>query len=193
VPTRGRALLYAAPGVLLAATGVFHPARLTYATSAQWTLVHVVALLLLPLMGVALAELVWNDRSPLARTVVLGSFVYATAYTALDVAEGISAGYVTYRLGPGVPRSEAVPLLFDIGEAIGSVGVLGLVAAAIAMAALAGRRAGMRALAPGALLVVACLSFLDSHITPWRGVLTVLAIGIATGWLALIVVPRDVE
>ncbi|NUR08917.1 MAG: hypothetical protein HOQ22_14920 [Nocardioidaceae bacterium] len=191
VPPSARAVLYAAPGVLLALTGLFHPAVLTYPTSGRWTVVHAIGLFLVPLVGVALAEMVWNDRSPLARTVVLGSFVYATGYTALDALEGVGAGYVTYRLGPGAARSPAVDYLVDIGNALGSLGVLGLLAATIAMAALAGRRGGMRALAPAALLVVASLSFLDSHFDPWRGVLTVLAIGIATGWLALIVVPRD--
>jgi hypothetical protein len=188
---RGRALRYAAPGVLLAVVGLFLPAHLTPETAGRWTVLHVIALFLFPLVGVALAEMMWGERTLLGRVVVFSSFVYAAAYTAQDVLSGIGTGYLTYRIGPGVPRSDEVFYLDDIANALGGVGGLGLLAAAIAMAALSGRRAGMRALAPSALLVVACLSFLDSSIQPWRGVLTVLAIGIATGWLAFVVVPHD--
>lgn len=36
------------------------------------------------------------------------------------------------------------------------------------------------------LLVLGAVSFLTSHIFWWRGVVTILAIGLATGWLALL-------
>ena len=84
-----------------AVAGLFHPMHLTYATSQTWWLLHVPGLFVFPLVGVALMVLFRGRRDVVAVVAVLAAFGYATAYTALDVVNGIAAGYVTHRLGPG--------------------------------------------------------------------------------------------
>ena len=91
-----------------------------------------------PLVGVALAALVRGRTDPVAWAVRLAAYVYATFYTALDVISGVAAGYVTHELGPGVPRPEAVSLLFRIGTPLGEIGSWAL----LVMLRAAGRRPG---------------------------------------------------
>lgn len=184
-----RATLFALPGVALAIVGTTHPANLTYATSAHWTVMHVVGLLVFPLVGAALAGLVWGRRDPLAWLVGIAAYLYATAYTALDVIAGVAAGFVTYEAGPGARRPSEVVYLFDVGNQIGEVGVWAFLTASVLVAGDQAWRHRLRGVVPGLLLVLAAVSFLDSHIYPWLGVVTVLLIGLATGWLALLSEP----
>lgn len=51
----------------------------------------------------------------------LGGYLFATAYTALDVISGLAAGYITVELGPGQLRPEAVSVMFRAGSALGDV------------------------------------------------------------------------
>jgi hypothetical protein len=44
-----------------------------------------------------------------------------------------------------------------------------------------------RALLPGLILVAASVSYLTSHLYVPRGVITVLVIGLATGWLTWVI------
>ena len=60
-------------------------------------------------------------RDTLAWVVRAAAFTYATFYSALDVINGIAAGYLTHQAG-GAYRGTAVPALFDIGRPIGDVG-----------------------------------------------------------------------
>ena len=177
--------LFALPGLLLAVAGLTHPHHLTIDSAGHWWRMHVVLLPLFPLLGFALAALVRGRRDPLAWVVRLGAYAYATGYGALDLLAGVATGYVidpAVSAGDG-PAPEAVPRLFAIGNDLGTIGAWAFLAAAVLVAADAVRRTGLRAVAPGLLLVVASVSFLDSHIYRWIGVITVLLIGLATGWL----------
>ncbi len=118
MPRYLRAAVFAAPGVALAVVGATHPIRLTFETSGRWTVIHVIGLLVFPLVGAALVGLVWPRRDPLAVAIALAAYVYATAYTALDVVSGIGAGFVTYRAGAG-ERPEEVRVLYEIGSRLG--------------------------------------------------------------------------
>ena len=173
----------AGPGLVLAAAGLFHPHSLSWATAPLWTLLHVAGLLVFPLVGLALAWLVRGRRDPVAWLVRVSAFVYATAYTALDVISGISAGYVTWRLGEGVARPDEVRYLFAIGGRIGEVGSWALVACAVAVAIDALRRLGSFAL-PGLLLVPGAWLVHVDHIFAPTGVVGMALIGLASGWLA---------
>lgn len=179
------ALLFALPGVLLAAVGVTHPHHLTADTASYWWQLHVALAPLFPLLGLALAALVTGRRDPLAWAVRVLAYGYAVFYTALDMLAGVATGYsvdLAIRVGDG-PAPAALPRLYGIGNDLGEIGTWALLAAAVLVAADAVRCAGLRALPPGLLLVIASVSFLDSHIYRWRGVVTVLLIGVATGWL----------
>ncbi len=87
----------------------FHPHSLACATAPRWTLLHVVALFVFPLVGVALAWLLRGRSDPVAWLIRSGAFGCAAAYAALDMISAISAGYATWRLGEGVARPDCAP------------------------------------------------------------------------------------
>jgi hypothetical protein len=127
------AALLAAPGLALAVAGLFHPEYLGYPTAERWMWVHVVGLFVFPLVGVALALLVSGRRDAVAWVVRLGGYLFATAYTALDVISGLAAGYVTVELGPGTLRPEAVSQMFEVGTILGLAAAAVLVLGALAL------------------------------------------------------------
>lgn len=179
----------AGPGLVLAAAGLFHPHSLSYASAPRWTVLHVIALFVFPLVGLALVWLVRGRTDPVAWLIRVGAFVYATAYTSLDVISGISAGYVTWRLGEGVARPDEVRYLFAIGSGLGEVGSWALIAVALVVAVDALRRAGPAAL-PGLALVPGAVLVHVDHIFAPTGVVGMALIGLASGWLARIACRR---
>jgi hypothetical protein len=180
-----RAVLLALPALALGIAGLFHPMHLTYATSQAWWTLHVPGLFVFPLVGVALMALVGGRRDPVALLVVLASFVYATAYSALDVVNGIAAGYVTHRLGPGVPRPDEVRYLFAVGGPFGTVGSVALLVAVLVVLADSLRRVGLSALPAVVLLPGAYLVHVH-HIFSPEGVVGMWLVALGTGWLAYV-------
>ncbi len=172
----------AAPGLVLGAAGLLHPHHLVAGTAERWTQLHVAGLFVFPLVGVALALLVSGRNDPVAWLVRVTAFGYAAAYSALDVISGIGAGYVTWRLGEGVPRPDEVRYLFVIGGRLGEVGSWALIACALVVAADAVRRLGPVAV-PGLLLVPGAVLVHLDHIFAPTGALGMTLIGLATGWL----------
>ncbi len=183
--TRYYPLLLALPGLALAAAGLFHPTGLSYESAQRWYLVHLPGLLVFPLVGWALADLVTGRRDAVAWVVRLTAYVYATFYTALDVVSGLGAGYVTRELGPGVPRPEAVSQLFRLGTPLGEVGSWALLACVVVL--LVDRVRHLRAsglvglvLLPGAWLVH------TEHIFAPLGVLGMVLLGLGSAALAVV-------
>ena len=182
-PRLPHAVLAGAPGVALAVAGLFHPHRLTYDSAPTWTLLHVAGLFVFPLVGLALVALVHGRTDAVSWLVRVSAFVYATAYSALDVISGIAAGYVTWRLGEGAPRPDEVRFLFSIGGSLGDAGSWALIACAVVVATDALRRLGVPAV-PGVLLLPGA-AFVDfDHIFSPYGVLGMLLLGVGTGALA---------
>lgn len=176
-------VLLALPGLALAIAGFFHPHQLTYDTSTQWWVLHVPGLLVFPLVGAALATLVRGRADTLSWVVRLAAYTYATFYTALDVINGIAAGYVTHALGPGVPRSDEIRALFEIGRPIGDVGEWALLATCLAVAVDQVLRHGVWAL-PGFALLPGAWLVRSDHIFAPLGVLGMTIIALSTGYLA---------
>jgi len=176
-------LLLAAPALSLAVAGLFHPHHLSYDTSDWWFGVHLPGLVVFPLVGAALAVLVRGRRDPLAWFVRLAAYTYATFYSALDVVSGIAAGYVTYELGPGVPRPPAVSLLFEIGTPLGKIGSWGLLACCLAVVVDQVQSRGLLGLPAVGLLPGAWLVHTD-HIFSPAGVVGMALLGVTTGVLA---------
>ena len=174
--------LLAAPGLILAVAGLFHPHHLSYDTSYRWFALHVPGLLVFPLVGLALAELVHGRRDAVAWVVRVAAYVYATFYSALDVISGIGAGWVTHELGPGVPRPEAVSLMFRIGTPLGEVGSGALIAVCSILVAdqLFRHRAW-----PVVLLVPGAVFVHVGHIFAPEGVAGMALLGIGTAGAAL--------
>ena len=178
-----RAVLFALPGLTLAVAGLFHPHSLSHASAPRWTLLHVAGLFVFPLVAVALVALVRGRRDVVAGLVALTAYVYATAYSALDVISGIGAGYVTWRLGEGAARPDEVRYLFSIGGRIGDVGSWALVACTVVVVVDALRRRGLPAV-PGVALVPGAVLVHVGHIFAPTGVAGMTLIGVATGYLA---------
>ncbi len=173
----------ALPGVVLALAGLFHPHHLTAATSYRWWTLHVAGLVVFPLVGVALMALFRGRRDPVAWVVVIAAYVYATFYSALDVVNGIAAGYVTWSLGAGVPRPDEVRYLFHIGSPLGEIGSWALIMTTVVVAGDAFARSAVRALPVLALVAGAVLVHLDHIFSPW-GSLGMLLIGVGTAFAA---------
>jgi hypothetical protein len=184
------AFLWAVPGLALAVAGYFHPMHLTHSSSHRWWGLHVVGLFAFPLVGVALIALFRGRRDPVAAIAVLAAFVYATAYTALDVINGIGAGYVTWKLPGSAPRPDEVRSLFGIGSPLGQAGSWALVLVAVIASVDAVMRHGVRAL-PGLVLVPGALLVHADHIFWPLGALGIALVGLGTGWLAWVAIPRS--
>ncbi len=178
----GRPLLLAAPGLALAAAGLTHPHGLNAETAGWWTVLHLVGAFVFPLVGVALMALMVGRRDPVAWIVVLTAFVYATAYSALDVISGIGAGYITWRLGEGVPRPDEVRFLFSIGGRIGEVGSWALIVCTVVVVLEGLWRHGLLAV-PALVAVAGAVLVHRDHIFSPTGALGMLLLGLATGWL----------
>jgi len=183
---RSRLLLpvvLALPALSLAGAGFFHPHGLSYETSFQWSALHYPGLLAFPLVGASLAWLVRGRNDPLAWVVRLTALTYAAFYTALDVVNGLAAGYVTNRLGPGVPRPDEVRFLFDAGRPLGDIGEWGLIACCLAITIDQVQRHGATG-APAVALVLGAWFVRGDHIFTPIGVLGMAIIGVVSGYLA---------
>ncbi|GAW50516.1 MULTISPECIES: hypothetical protein [unclassified Nocardioides] len=181
----GPPALLALPALCLALAGLLHPHHLTYDTSQRWFALHIPGLLVFPLVGVALAALVRLRTDLLAWGIRTTAYVYATFYTALDVISGVAAGYVTHELGPGVPRPEAVSLLFGIGTPLGEIGSWAL----LACGALTVVDQVVRNAAPGAvalLLLAGAWLVHVGHIFAPEGVAGMALLALGTAGVALV-------
>jgi hypothetical protein len=187
VTTRGtgalRPLLTALPGVALGIAGLWHPAHLNPGTAHQWWVLHVVGMFVFPLVGLAVASLVWPRRSVLPVVVVVGAFLFGTAYNALDILSGMAAGWLTDEIG-GSTRPRAVSLIFRLGNPLGEIGAWALVVAALALAVDAWRRTGVRGVAGALVVLVGALLVEEFHIYPPWGSLGIALVGVGSGVVA---------
>jgi hypothetical protein len=176
-----RVVAVAAPGLVLAVLGLFHPTALAPSTATQWWQLHVLLLPLFPLLAVVLWVLLRGADGPLSWLARTAAYVYAIFYTALDVLAGIAAGYLVDQAQGGSQESLDLRAL---GNDLGMVGSVAFLVAAALTAAVLVRRDGRRALPGGVLLVVAALPFLHGHIYWPSGGLAMVGIGVGCGLLA---------
>jgi hypothetical protein len=180
---RTTALVTAAP-LVLAVAGLVHPRHLTAATAGDWAGLHIALLPVFPFLVLGLLVPLWGrpGRDAEGALTVLawaGCLVYAAYYSGLDAVAGISAGTV---VDHGVHG--AAGRLFAVGNELGRSGVYALAVACLATCAVLWRRHGVRVLPGAAVLLVACWSFVDSHIFwPW-GVFTMLGFALAFALLS---------
>lgn len=182
-----RAAGYAAPGLLLAGSGLAHPLALGPASAPWWTTLHVVLLPVFPLLAVAQWLLLSSAPAALRRPGRLAAFGFAAFYGGLDAVAGIAAGTVVHAEHAVTPVTGAV---FGIGDTLGHVGALCFLAANVLIVVAAARDAAWRAAPGAAVLLAASVSFYDSHIFWPRGVVTML--GVATGMFLLAALPEPV-
>jgi hypothetical protein len=117
---------------------------------------------------------------PLRWPGLLAAYGYATFYSGLDAVAGIAAGTVEDASGGTSP---VVGRLFEIGDTLGYVGAWCFLVANVCVVAGIAPRAGWRVVPGAAVLLLASVSFLDSHLFWPRGVYTM--IGIAAGMFLL--------
>lgn len=173
------AALAAAPAAAMAAAGLLHPHHLTTATADMWLWLHVAGLLVFPLVGAGLVVPLAGRGDPVAWLVRVAAYVYATAYTALDVVSGIGAGWVTSRLPDGATRPQEVSWLFRIGTPIGEVGSSALIVATVVLVLDALRRRGAAA-TPLVLLPAGAWAVHSDHIFAPVGALGMAMIAVGT-------------
>jgi hypothetical protein len=170
----------AAPGVVLAVAGLFHPAELTVATAPTWWQLHVVLLPVFPLLGGVLVLLLRGERDWISWVARVAAYVYAVFYTGLDVLAGIGAGYVVDRAGGPAP---AAGELIGIGNGLAGYGVHAFLVAAIATGIVRIRRDGIAAFPGALLLIAAAVPFLQAHIYWPVGGLSMVGLAIGSGAL----------
>lgn len=175
-----RGALFAVPALLLAGFGVLHPGGLDVATAPHWVALHIVLLPVFPLLGLAQWFLLTSAPPWLRWPGRVAAFGYAAFYGGLDAVAGIAAGTVVKAQHGATPVLGAV---FEIGDLLGHLGAGCFLAANVLISAAFVLRAGWRAVPGSALLLVASVSFLDSHIFWPRGVFTML--GVAAGMALL--------
>ncbi len=184
-----RVLLVAGPAVIMAALGPSHPDDLTPATAPWWTTLHLILLVLFPLLGVSLWLLLEGVPGPIAWLGRVGAFSYIAFYTALDVLAGIGAGTLVQRGIP--PESPPVEALFDTGNALAIIGTASFLTASAATATALVMTVGRRARLGAAVLVVAAVPYLYSHIYWPLGVLTLLGLAVGLSLLAWVTPPHS--
>ena len=171
-----QAVLFAVPGLLLAGFGAVHPALLAAATAPWWAELHIILLPVFPLLAAAQWLLLASAPPWLRWPGRLAAFGFAAFYGGLDAVAGIAAGTATDAQHGVTP---VVGALFEVGDLLGHIGAWCFLAANVAIVAATMVRAGWRAVPGTALLLIASVSFLDSHIFWPRGVFTM--IGAAVG------------
>jgi hypothetical protein len=174
-------LLVAGPPLLLAGLGLAHPMDLTADSARRWRDLHTVLLPIFPLLALGPWLIARAEHWSVRWLVALLGFVYAVFYTALDVLAGIAAG----ALKMAGAEEKWTSVMFAQGNDLSSYGVWAYLVAALLAAGFALRRAGIWAIPGATVVLVAAVSFLDSHIYWPVGGLTMIAF--AVGWTALLV------
>ncbi|MBW0116109.1 hypothetical protein [Pseudonocardia abyssalis] len=177
----GPVVAVAAPGLVLAVAGLFHPRALAPSTATLWWNLHVVLLPLFPLLAVALWVLLRGERGVLAWLARIAAYGYAAFYTALDVLAGIGAGYLVDEARGG---SQEANDLRALGNDLGMIGSWSFLVATVLVGVLLVRRDGRAALPGAVILFGGAANFLHGHIYWPSGGLAVLAIGVGCGALA---------
>lgn len=168
--------------LILALVGLTHPMHLTDETAGWWRDLHIILIPVFPLLGVNLWWLLAGFAGPLPWLGRVAGLIYLGFYGALDVLAGVAAGMVRARAAQeGAPQALAVePWLFSTGNSLADVGVWTFLLGCLVASGLLIARAGRRALPGAALLCVAAVVFLRSHIYFPVGVLAML--GMAAGF-----------
>lgn len=165
------------PPLAIGLVGLTHPAHLTQSASAHWRDLHIVLLPLFPLLAVG-PWLVARSIEPIYGriTLVLG-YVYACFYSALDVLAGIAAGALKH------DREGGLATVFGYASDLGQVGSIAYIGATAAAAGCVLRVAGPWVLPGAVVALVGAYGFMENHVYPPWGVLSMLAITAGWAWM----------
>lgn len=162
------------PPLLIAAVGLSHPSPLTVEMAEHWQLIHTILLFLFPLVALG-PWLVARRVSPAAAVVVgVVAYVYATAYTALDVLAGIAGGAIK------AAEAGGLGIIFPVAANFELVGGVALVLASALSVGIVSRALGWWVVPGGVLVIASAWLHWQAHVYPPRGVLSM--VGLAAGW-----------
>lgn len=166
-----------APPVVIGLVGLTHPAHLTQDASAWWRDLHIVLLPLFPLLAVG-PWLVARSIEPVYGriTLVLG-YVYACFYSALDILAGIAAGALKH------DREGGLRTVFGYASDLGQIGSIAFIGATAAAAGCLVRVAGLKVLPGAVLALLGAYGFMQEHVYPPWGVLSMAAIALGWAWM----------
>jgi hypothetical protein len=166
-----------APPIVIGLVGLTHPAHLTQDASAWWRDLHIVLLPLFPLLAVG-PWLVARAVEPVYGriTLVLG-YVFACFYSALDILAGIAAGALKN------DREGGLGTVFGYASDLGQIGSIAFIGATAAAAGCLLRVAGPWVLPGAVLALVGAYGFMENHVYPPWGVLSMLAIAVGWAWM----------
>jgi hypothetical protein len=168
-----------APPVVIGAIGLAHPAHLTQDASAWWRDLHIVLLPLFPLLAVG-PWLVARSVEPVYGriTLVLG-YVFACFYSALDILAGIAAGALKH------DREGGLATVFGYASDLGQIGSVAFIGATAAASGCLLRVAGPLVLPGAAVALLGAYGFMQNHVYPPWGVLSMLAIAAGWAWMLI--------
>lgn len=109
-------------------------------------------------------------------TLVLG-YVFACFYSALDILAGIAAGALKY------DRQGGLGTVFGYASDLGQIGSIAFIGATAAAAGCLLRVAGPWVLPGAAVALVGAYGFMQNHVYPPWGVLSMLAIAVGWAWM----------
>jgi hypothetical protein len=171
------AIAVLAPPVVIGLIGLTHPAHLTQDASAWWRDLHIVLLPLFPLLAVG-PWLVARSIEPVyGRITLLLGYVFACFYSALDILAGIAAGALKH------DRQGGLATVFGYASDLGQIGSIAYIGAIAAAAGCLLRVAGPWVLPGAALALVGAYGFMQNHVYPPWGVLSMLAIALGWAWM----------
>lgn len=179
ITSRRTILAVLVPPVLIGLVGLSHPARLTLDASAWWRDLHIVLLPLFPLLAVG-PWLVARSIEPVyGRITLFLGYVFACFYSALDILAGIAAGALKN------DREGGLGTVFGYASDLGQIGSIAFIGATAAASGCLMRVAGPWVL-PGALVaLVGAYGFMQNHVYPPWGVLSMLTIAAGWAWMLL--------
>ncbi|MGJ9412854.1 hypothetical protein ACHAAC_09110 [Aeromicrobium sp. CF4.19] len=166
------------PPLLVAAVASMHPSPLTVENAEHWQMAHTILLFLFPLVALG-PWLVARRVSPAAGVLVgIVAYVYATAYTTLDILAGIAGGAIK------AAEAGGLGIIFPVAQKFELVGGIALVAASALSVGVVSRALGWRVLPGGVLVLVGAWVHWQEHVYPFWGAASMVMLAAGWGWLA---------
>ncbi|WP_375001069.1 hypothetical protein [Aeromicrobium sp. CTD01-1L150] len=166
------------PPLLVAAVALMHPSPLTVENAEHWQHVHTVLLFLFPLVALGPWLVARRVSRPAAVVVGVVAYVYATAYTALDVLAGIAGGAIK------AAEAGGLGIVFPVAGRFELVGGVALVAASALAVGVVSRELAWRTAPAGLLVVAGAWLHWQQHVYPPWGVTALVMLGAGWGLLA---------
>lgn len=162
------------PPLLIAAVGLSHPSPLTVEMAEHWQLIHTILLFLFPLVALGPWLVARRVSRPAAVVVGVVAYVYATAYTALDVLAGIAGGAIK------AAEAGGLGIIFPVAANFELVGGIALVLASALSVGIVSRALGWWVVPGGVIVIASAWLHWQAHVYPPDGVLSM--VGLAAGW-----------